>query len=712
MKTFLPGFGAAFLVLAARLLGSEIVAQDPRMVPTNDLALSDDGRFVVTLGMRGQLSVWDSRSGSLLETLEGQALSWQSDLAFTPDNRYVSYVSTYGAVVWDWLHRRIAWTRGEHGVTALAVDPARGRIHAAGKSEVSQYSLADGKELARTPLGEVDIDTISLTDKGTLLILCKRTGLLFLDPETRQVTRRIDLGYPRVSHFTPEQIEKKPELAKLTTIAGRPFGRMDRSRSRFRVFFSGKKPTDSWFRTFGTDGAVASGEYPIQLFPNTSPWFGDTGRMLWLRDNQHVEVLDPSDPSRRDPLPISFAGRAVTRIDTDRSGGLIAVSTDKGWFCFEGSPDDHQSWKPRQLPSVPPVVTVRSPHPDGKTMLYGSTSGTIGGVAFEPGLPHRLLGKMDEEVLLIATFPDGRLLASTESDHAIFEEGLPPLFKGKGETHATWNCRDFILRNAPDARLGNAKIEVIRSDGGVLDSFTDKEGWPEVDPVKSLVLYRSATLESARYRLGEITEAGKFRIRHEFERADDRGYLAIPESTDSALLFSMDGELYRIDARSKKSVKLRDGLPDEIGEVHPSADGKHLTVLLEEEPRGFLVPLDSKKPCIELAMTKSEFGTGIRNWVGFTPNQRGVWFDDHSHLSELAQSYAGLWDSGTGKLVARLRVHENGAALILLPDGRCHFNPEATGMVMRRKAGETTLSPVESSPDVFKSLEPYLGKPR
>lgn len=697
----------------ARVAANDIILQESRMVPTNDLALSDDGKFVATLGMQGQICVWNSSSGILLESLEDQPLSMVTKLSFTPDNRYVSYSNGSYSVVWDWLNRRVVWSHMTAGsAQAVEVDTARGKIHVAEKDSLFQRSLTDGKELTRIPLEDVDIGSISLTDAGKLMILCRKTGFLFVDPDTNQITRRINLEYPQVSWSTPEQIKRNPELANQLRIAGQPIGLMDRSGSRFRMIFAtGKPKTDSWFRTFDTDGAPTSEKYPLHLYRATSPWLGETGKMLWWSDRDRVEILDPADPSRKDVLPLVFKGRTVTSIDTDRAGRLIGISTDKGWFCFDGEPGDPQSWKPREFPSISVVANVRHSHRDGKTMLYSSASGAIGSVSLEPGLPYRAIGKMNDEVLRIATFPDGKLMASTDSDHMIFEEGKTPLSKSDGDAHTIWNCHNFILRNAPRAIVGNLKLEVVRSDGEILDSFTHEEQWPEVNPDKAVVLYFSRSTNTARYKLAEITNEGRYRLTHEFEIPEEKGYKAYPESADSVFLFSGDGVLERIDARTKKRTKLRDGVPNNVEEVEVSVGGKFMVVQLRNDPQFVYIPLDPKKPCVTIAKIAPEFPPGLRHLIGLTPNHNGVWFDDYHEMAELPQTYASLCEVASGKLVARLRVYENGGAIVLLPDGRCHFNQEAAGLVMRRKAGETTLSPAESSPDVLKVLAPYCGKP-
>ena len=204
-----------FGILGASILHSfagDVVVQENWAQPINDLALSDDGRFVVTLGMRGQLSVWDTSSGALLESLERQPLGLGTALEFAPDNRHIHYCCKGQALVWDWLHRRLIWSSSEGAlVSAVAVDPRRNKFYVAGKADISQRSLSDGKELARFQPRDASLRRISVSDKGDIVALCDKTGILFVDHVSGETRRHLDLNYPVKSYFSPETIARNPQ---------------------------------------------------------------------------------------------------------------------------------------------------------------------------------------------------------------------------------------------------------------------------------------------------------------------------------------------------------------------------------------------------------------------------------------------------------------------------------------------------------------------
>ncbi|MCW1886813.1 hypothetical protein OKA04_18885 [Luteolibacter flavescens] len=698
------------------LAANDIVIQETRLGLTNAVALSDDGRFAATQQFLGELAVWDTASGALLETLEGQPSHILMDLAFSSDNRYVSYWCASGVVVWDWLNRRVIWSSSESSrLSAVAVDSTRRKIFLGEGDTLWQRSLEDGKELSKVQLGEAEIGTISLTDSGKLTIVCRKTGLILFDPESNEVTQRIDLNYPRKPIMGPESITRNPELARHTVVNGFASGKSDRSGTRFLTIFESRD--QPWLRTFSTDGRQTFEVHPSSVERISTSWFGDSGKLLSIKTDKGsgrktVEAIDPSKPSETKALSISFPrGVTITKLDTDRSGRLIAAATDKGWFCYEGNPENADSWKLREFPDVPLSRALSSIHPDGKTALYGSKSGAIHGITMEHGLQGKVQGELQAEVTEVIAFPDGGMMASTKNDGFFLRAGQRPARAVDESFEVFWKCGDFIVRNAPGARSGNMQMEVIRSDGEILDSFTDEEELPTFHPVKPLIMHFDAGYEKSRYRISEITPEGKCRVLHDSERLSEDALWAVAEDADTFLMISHPASLHRVDARSGKSTKLRDGLPRDINSIYLVPSGKSLLALCNDFKNPVLIPLDPEKPCIELPRTVADFGKSTARWKGFTPNGRGVWIDSGLGILDDYESYAGLWDTESGKLVARLRVHEDGAAVVLLSDGRCDFNAAAAGLVKRRKAGETTLSPVEPSPEIFEVLAPYLKAP-
>jgi hypothetical protein len=96
----------------------------------NAVAVSPDGRFIVSGSLDGTVKVWEAESGRLLRSLEGHT-DWVRAVAVSPDGRFIVSGSSDRTVkVWETESGRLLRSLEGHtgGVSAVAVSPD-GRFH-------------------------------------------------------------------------------------------------------------------------------------------------------------------------------------------------------------------------------------------------------------------------------------------------------------------------------------------------------------------------------------------------------------------------------------------------------------------------------------------------------------------------------------------------------------------------------------------------------
>lgn len=341
------------------LLTLRLAAEDPpiqattRQADTINIAVSDDGQFVGTLDHRCQLSVWDARSGRLLES-NSNWLSFSTQLAFSADGRYLSCSAGGGGKVWDWRNRRVVYSTPENAMGfGIAMDSARKRLFLQQSNQLWMRALDGGAQTGPFKLGEVGqiaVTGIEVAASGELMLLCRKTGILRFDPERKEIVPRIDPGYPTLPLFDEDAIRKKPELALMTKIDGVPGWRVARSREQVLITLSGQ--SHWWVKTVGATQESLSAPIPLKISSDHITWLGKTGKFVTVTpDAKFIEWIDPADPGTRRKLPVALPPvGGIARIDCDAEGRTLVIASDKGWFCFEGDPTDPTSWKARNYP--------------------------------------------------------------------------------------------------------------------------------------------------------------------------------------------------------------------------------------------------------------------------------------------------------------------------------------------------------------------------
>ncbi len=147
---------AAPLVVAQSpaLPRAELVLQTGHTASVNALALSPDGRFLVSGSEDVTLKIWDTATGNVLRTLSGHDQSVLA-AAVSPDGRQIASGGADQTVrVWDAVtgqSRRVVTHTS--AVKNLAFSDDGRRLTSLGNNEVKVYDLAGGREVTSVKSG-------------------------------------------------------------------------------------------------------------------------------------------------------------------------------------------------------------------------------------------------------------------------------------------------------------------------------------------------------------------------------------------------------------------------------------------------------------------------------------------------------------------------------------------------------------------------------
>lgn len=124
--------------------------------PVEAVAVTPDGRHIVSASSDYTLKIWNLKLGWKLRTLRGPNRSSRSSVAVTPDGRRIVSTLLYGLEVWDFRRRRLlhtlypppgsAFERSQ--ITAMTVTPdGRCAISAALNNTLEVWDLENGQDI-------------------------------------------------------------------------------------------------------------------------------------------------------------------------------------------------------------------------------------------------------------------------------------------------------------------------------------------------------------------------------------------------------------------------------------------------------------------------------------------------------------------------------------------------------------------------------------
>ena len=147
--------------------------------PVEDLAVSNDGKMIASLGITRGISVFDSRSHALLRTLEIDAGQYRA-VRFSPVTMQLASASTDG-VVRIWMPDKSDEPEQElkHGPPVSHVEFSGDGIlllSASAKGAARIWNLETGELIAEIPTGEGENRDVSLSPNGRFVAVAKEDG--------------------------------------------------------------------------------------------------------------------------------------------------------------------------------------------------------------------------------------------------------------------------------------------------------------------------------------------------------------------------------------------------------------------------------------------------------------------------------------------------------------------------------------------------------
>jgi WD40 repeat protein/peroxiredoxin len=139
--------------------------------PVGALAISPDGRLLVSDAEDGKIHVWDVSTGRKLKTLavEKEREAWRA-LAFSPDGSKLAAAGRqHGAILWDtatWTIRHEVPAEGPVGAEALAFAPDGRQVAVSMTFAAHTIDVATGKGKRRFPKQSIGMSAIAVSPDG------------------------------------------------------------------------------------------------------------------------------------------------------------------------------------------------------------------------------------------------------------------------------------------------------------------------------------------------------------------------------------------------------------------------------------------------------------------------------------------------------------------------------------------------------------------
>jgi WD40 repeat protein len=173
-----------------------------------DVAYGPDGLSLATMGVLGQIKIWDADTGVLIQALEGEPDEFGGSIAFSPDGRLLAGSWTTQVVLWDlrsgeirarFSGQSVGTTTGYNlGVGQIGFSPDGSRLAVANLDGVSKvWDLATQTAvltLAPEP-GELPAKAIAFNRDGSLVATGGDEGIVKVwDASTGKVLFSLPLG--------------------------------------------------------------------------------------------------------------------------------------------------------------------------------------------------------------------------------------------------------------------------------------------------------------------------------------------------------------------------------------------------------------------------------------------------------------------------------------------------------------------------------------
>ncbi|HEV3435961.1 MAG TPA: WD40 repeat domain-containing protein, partial [Gemmata sp.] len=160
------------------------------------IAITPDGKTLVSVGNDNAVRVWDVAAGKLLKTLEGHT-SWVGSVVITPDGaKAITAGGDRSIRVWDLKTGRQSDILEGHvlAIRGLAIS-ADGRYLVSGSSDKTcrLWDLSTNKEIKKFGDGKESIESVAITPDGNRILAGNESGMITVyDAKSGSVVSKFD----------------------------------------------------------------------------------------------------------------------------------------------------------------------------------------------------------------------------------------------------------------------------------------------------------------------------------------------------------------------------------------------------------------------------------------------------------------------------------------------------------------------------------------
>ena len=441
------------------------------------VAYSPDGNTLATAGSDGRVGLWDSKTRTLIASLEGHQSSVLA-VVFSPDGKKLASAGKDNTVMlWGVDSRKPLFpplTGHADRIEGLAFSPDGNTLASAGyDGTVRLWEVATG--LQREAFARTGASYLGLAFSPTqprLALACADKTIVLLEADTGQTLATLTGHEDRVLSvaFSPDgstlASASEDQTVRLWDVASTQAIGIPMDKHQGPVWGLAFSPGGKLLASAGGDRqvivSVLSADHQPEVLETVvleghfgavrSVAFSPDGRQLVSAGEDHKAILWDLQ-----------SNQALTRLETHQ--GLVwavAFSPDGKWLASASEAEQVMVWdiaeaKPlRNLPSLQhgPVKAVAY-SPDGRRLASASEDKTVmlwdltGITSAEPSQPMRLAGH-DDAVNAVAFSPDGSQLASASSDASVI---LWEVLQGRQV--ARWQAQQGGVRSlafSPDAK--------------------------------------------------------------------------------------------------------------------------------------------------------------------------------------------------------------------------------------------------------------------
>ncbi|ABQ92370.1 NB-ARC domain-containing protein [Roseiflexus sp. RS-1] len=596
------------------------------------VAVSPDGRTIVSGSHDRTVKVWEAESGRLLRSLEGHTGSVRA-VAVSPDGRTIVSGSHDRTVkVWEAESGRLLRSLEGHtgSVRAVAVSPDGRTIVSGSHDRTVKVWEAESGRLLRSLEGHTgSVRAVAVSPDGRTIVSGSHDRTVKVwDAASGRLLRSL-----------------KGHTGSVLAVAVSPDGRTIVSGSHDRTVKVWEAESGRLLRSLeGHTGSVRA----VAVSPDgrtiVSGSWDNTVKVWEAESGRPLRSLEGHTGSVR-AVAVSPDGRTIVSGSDDRTVKVWEAESGRLLRSLEG----HTDW-----------VLAVAVSPDGRTIVSGSRDRTVKVWEAESGRLLRSLEGHTGSVLAVAVSPDGRTIVSGSHDRTVkvWEAESGRLLRSL-EGHTDW-VRAVAV--SPDGRTivsgsWDNTVKVWEAESGRL--LRSLEG--HTGSVRAVAVSPDGrTIVSGSHdRTVKVWDAASGRLLRSLEGHTD-WVLAVAVSPDGRTIVSgsHDRTVKVWEAESGRLLRSLEGHTGGVNAVAVSPDGR--TIVSGSDDR-------------TVKVWEAESGRLLRSLEGHTGSVLAVAVspDGRTIVSGSDDRTVKVWEAESGRLLRSLEGHTGSVlAVAVSPDGR------------------------------------------